>query len=389
MPSPEVPLGRRAGDVFGLYRLAGNVAAVLVVALIGVDLVRNAWHPIDHDFVSFWGAARLALAGSPEAAYNLAALHALQSQFVTFAPNAAMPFPYPPAFMLLVMPFALLPFAAGMAAWSVATAAAWLVVVRRLFPSSGWLAMAFPAVYASGAIGQNGCLTAAVFGGGLLLLPRRPFVAGLVLGCLVLKPQMALLLPVAMLAGREWRAVGGAMVSAAGVLIGGLLLFGADTTSAWLAQLPLYGDIARNGLVGWPKLASVYAAARQAGLPGAPALALHGIVAVGGAWAVWRAWRSDAELLLKISVLAAATMLASPYLFFYDAVILAVPLFFLAERKAPPVQVAALWATPILAIAMVAGGTTPINLNPVVPLGLMAMLWHHRRVTADGSARLG
>ena len=376
-----------ADDPYRPYRTSGTALALLVLVLILVELARNALNPIDHDFVSFWGAARLALAGSPEAAYDPPTLHALQSQFVTFAGTAEMTFPYPPAFLLLLMPFAVLPFAAGMALWSVATVAAWFAVARRMFPRSGLLALAFPTVYASGAIGQNGCLTAAVFCGGLLLLQRRPFLSGLVLGCLVLKPQIALLLPVAMLAARQWRAIAGAAISAGGLLLAGLLLFGPDATRAWIAQMPLYAELARSGLVGWPKLASIYAAARQAGLPVEPALALHAAVAAIAAVAVWRSWRSDEDPLLKASALAAATMLASPYLFIYDAVILAVPLLFLAERKAPPPLVAALWLAPIASIALVAVGG-PININPLVPLSVLAMLWHHRRRTGDWRARL-
>jgi hypothetical protein len=382
------PVRDRSDDPYRQYRAAGTVLAVLVLLLIGLELVRNARHPIDHDFVSFWGAARLALAGPAAAAYDPQTLRELQAQFVTFPREATeMPFPYPPAFLLILMPFAVLPFAAAMATWSLVTIAGWLAVIRRIFPASGWLALGFPAIYATGAIGQNGALTAAVLCGGLLLLPQRPFVAGLVLGFLVLKPQLALLLPVAMLAGREWRAIAGGAVSAAALLLGGLVLFSEEATRAWIGQMPLYAEIARNGLVGWSKLASVYAAARQAGVPLAPAIALHAAVAALAAWTVWRTWRSAADPLLKMSVLIAATMLASPYLFFYDAVILTVPLLFLVERKAPPPLIAALWLAPALSVALVTM-KGPININPLIPLCVLAMLLLQMRQAGDWRLRL-
>lgn len=362
----------RPADPYRVYRTVGTVVAVLMLGLIALELARNAIHPSDRDFVSFWGAARLALSGTPALAYDNEALRALQAQHVTFRSNAEMPFPYPPAFLLLVLPFATLSFPAAMVCWSLTTLAAWLAVIRRMFPSSGWLALAFPPIYANAAIGQNGCATAALLAGGLLFLQRRPFVAGLILGCLVLKPQLALLLPIAMIAGRQWRAIIGAVTSAASLLIVGLLVFGTDASRAWLAQMPLYAEIARNGLVGWHKFVSVYAAARQVGLAAEPAFIIHCAIALCAAWAVWRVWRSDAEMLAKASVLIAATMLASPYLFFYDAVALTVPLLFLAERKMPVPLTAVLWFAPIASIAMLPG---PINVGPFVPIALLWLLW--------------
>jgi hypothetical protein len=46
---------------------------------------------------------------------------------------------------------------------------------------------------------------------------------------------------------------------------------------------------------------------------------------------VWRAWRHDWEA--KIPILAASSLLVSPYLFTYDAVLLVAPLAWLAERR--------------------------------------------------------
>ena len=66
--------------------------------------------------------------------------------------------------------------------------------------------LAAPAVFINAVGGQNGTWTAALFGGGLSLLERRPLLAGGLLGLLIYKPQLALLIPVALLAGRHWRA---------------------------------------------------------------------------------------------------------------------------------------------------------------------------------------
>jgi hypothetical protein len=355
------------------FKRVGTAMAILVILVAIAEIFWNAANPTDRDFISFWGAAQLALAGDPAAAYDQARLHEVQSAVVTFVNGDGMPFPYTPAFLLLVMPFGLLPFAVSLPLWSVATFTAYFVAVRRMFPQSGWLAAAFPPVFINAAIGQNAFVTAAIFIGGMLLLQRRPFAAGLLLGCLVIKPQLGLLLPIALLAARQWRAIAGAAVSSLGVLALGALVFGAAATEAWLAQMPLYVNIGRDGLVGWHKMASVYAALRQAGSGLELAFAGHLLVAAAAALLVWRVWRSDAEAPTKAGILAAATLLASPYVFPYDAVLLVIAFFWLAQRGAPALPLAILWCLPILTITQMAFAQGPVNVTPLVPIGLLVL----------------
>ncbi len=69
------------------------------------------------------------------------------------------------------------------------------------------------AVFINAVGGQNSTWTAALSGSGLSLLERRPLLAGGLLGLLIYKPQLGLLIPVALLAGRHWRASEGVAVS--------------------------------------------------------------------------------------------------------------------------------------------------------------------------------
>ena len=366
-----------APDPYGVYRFVGNACAAIIVAAVLVEFIQNIWHPTSRDFVSFWGAAQLALTGHPEAAYDRAALHAVQSAVATFT-RGEMPFPYPPAYLLLVIPFGLLSFAAGMVAWSLGTLAFYLSAARRLFPRSGWLAAAFPAVFANAAIGQNAFVTAGIFMVGLALLESSPLAAGAVLGCLVIKPQLGLLLPVAMIAGRQWRAVAGAAISSTGIMVLGFVLFGPAATAAWIHQLPLYASIARDGLVGWSKLGSVYAAARLAGLASGPAILLHALVLMAAAVAVWRIWRSECDYGAKVAILSATTLLSSPYVFFYDGVILVPAFLWLARENVRPAILLALWCLPLLVIVQI-GAEDVVNLNPVVPIALGVLIYRRGR----------
>lgn len=364
-------------DPYRAYRFVGNAFALIIIAASVLEFVTNALHPTARDFISFWGAAQLALAGHSAAAYDNQVLHAVQSAVASFGGSGAqMPFPYPTAYLALVTPFGLLPFPIGMAVWTACTFAFYMLAARRLMPQAGWLPAALPAVYANAAVGQNAFLTAGIFMTGLSLMRRSPFVAGLVLGCLVIKPQLGLLLPVAFLAARSWRVIAGAALSSAALLVAGALVFGLHTTTAWLDQLPLYGTITRDGLVGWSKLSSVYALARALGVSLGTALVVHGSVAAASAVAVWRIWRSDdADDNLKIAILSAATAVASPYFFFYDMVVLAPAMLYLMVRGERPWLIFALWALPLLQIAQIATVGTVINLNALMSVALTVLIY--------------
>jgi hypothetical protein len=363
------------GDPYARCRFVGNAVALLVLAASLWECWRNFVQPTDRDFLGAWGAAQLALAGKPWAAYDNGVLHAVQAAAATFGSRGAeLPFPYPPAYLLLVIPFGLLSFPLGMAAWALCTFAFYLFAARRLMPGSGWLAAAFPVAYANAAIGQNGFLTAGVFMAGLSLLSQAPLAAGLVLGCLVIKPQLAILIPVALLAARQWRAFVGAAASSITMLLAGLALFGPAATAAWLHEAQFIAKITSEGLMGWSKLASVYAAARQAGLGPQPALAIHCVIAAVAAVATWRIWRSPVAQEVKVAILAAASMLMSPYVFYYDGLILVPAFLYLAREQERPGLLLALWAVPLLLIVQIGLGAAA-NLNALVPIVLAALIY--------------
>ncbi len=122
-------------------------------------------------------------------------------------------------------------------------------------------------------------------------------------------------------------------------------------------------------------------------------MTLHAIVAAVAAAAVWKIWRSDAEPNCKAAVLIAATMLVSPYLFLYDAVILVVPFLWLAKQKADRIVLSALWCLPIVTVAQLILFQGPVNLNPLTPIALLMLVchqaWFANRSSAAADANEG
>jgi hypothetical protein len=352
-------------------RLPMMAVALLVLFVAVLALVTVLRDPYQMDFISYWAAARLALEGNPAAAYDFAAHRAVELQATMVG---GLPFGYPPSFMLLVAPFALSSYPVGAVAWVVVTFALYALAVRLWRPDFLWPALALPPVLVNAITGQAGFLTAALFLGGAALLPRRPFAGGLLLGLLVVKPQLGLMLPLVLLAGRQWRAIAGAAASSVGLLLVGLLVFGWRTHVAWIGQAGLFASVASEGLAGWHRMASVYAAARFAGLGAGPAWILHGLVALAAlAAAIW-VWHRHADWGARIGALAAATALASPYMFGYDTLILVAPFAWLVARGRHLLLLAACWAVLLLGLLQTLGWSAGANLAPLAPILLLALI---------------
>lgn len=362
-----------------------KVIGLIHIVIGTMALATNIATPFVADFVSFWAAAVLGFGDDPAAVYDVAAHKAVQGQ--VNAPHGLLPFFYPPPLLIILLPLGLLPYWTAAVAWTAGTFVLYVAAARRLLPGAGWLAAAMPAVVVNAIIGQIGFLTAALFVAGSLSLPKRPFVGGLLFGCLIVKPHLAILLPLAFLAAGQWRAIAGAALSASGLLALALLTFGPGMYEAWLGQAPVYASILRDGLVPWHKMASVYAALRHAGVAIEPAVGLHVVVALVAALAVWRVWRRSADPAATGAVLAAASVLVSPYLFLYDTLILVMAFAWLLTVERRRWLIAGLWCVPFLGVAQNWILSAAPNLTPVVSIAVLALAYRHAMHAAPVAIR--
>jgi hypothetical protein len=291
--------------------------------------------PLGTDFTSFWTASRLALAGSPQAVYDVAAHRAQQAALFGHDTGYAAFF-YPPMFLLLCLPLAGLPYLAALAAWLVATGALyWRMARAWLGQAFGAMPIfAFPAVLSNVGHGQNGFLSAALFGAGALWLERRPILAGFCLGALVYKPHLGVIVPVALLIFGRWKTVAAAAAAVIALAAASYLAFGPETWRGFLTDSSLARSTLEQGLVGDAKMQSAFAAVRLWGGGVALAYAVQGLVAaaaiVGLCWLRRRAPSSGAEGPAMI----VAALLTSPFLLDYDLVILAAPLAWMLREGA-------------------------------------------------------
>jgi hypothetical protein len=314
--------------------------ALVLFVLIGAAWLFVAWDgddpmgkPFGYDFITFWSAAKLALEGRAEAAFDLVQIFAAQREAVPQSQSVFL-WHYPPTFDLLVAPLALLPYRLAYFVFELATLPLYLLLIRRISDHRAalLLALAFPAVFINAFHGQNAFLNTAVFGFGLLLVERRPVVAGVLIGALAYKPHLALLVPLLLAAGGYWRT----FVAAAATLIlfCGLAtaVFGLDYWRAFFDNAAVLRVILEQGFLPWHKMPTLFAAASLLGAPAPLAYALHALGAIAAAALATLAWHRPGPLDLKVALATTATLVISPYSFDYDLVMLAIPVAILADR---------------------------------------------------------
>lgn len=358
MPARELPRGLRLATIGVLAALATTVVRMLV---------ENVLQPQSMDFLSFWAAGRLVVQGQAALAYDLAAHRAVQLSLLRF--DDLLPFTYPPHMLALVAPLGLARYGVALTAWTLLGLAAWTLGTRRL--GAGALPVASAAAFTNTLAGQNGFFLASLFVIAADLTTRRPLLAGLCWALFATKPQLAALVPFALLAGRCWTAFAAAALCYAALLAGAMLLFGAGIYGPFFASTARFAAWLQAGEWDWGTMTSVYALGRFAGLGHAPALAIHALIALAAAAAAMLAWRRDAAC--KVAVLAAASLLVSPYLFAYDALLLAVPVAWLATApSARPNAAAAIWLPSFLLVARLAGLYS--GPSPVAPLAALTIL---------------
>jgi Glycosyltransferase family 87 len=375
--------GLRTGDWLTSARARGYSLILLVICTVAFStwiaisdgLIDRNGKPLGTDFSNVYAAGSLTWQGRPADAYEPARQHAAEKAIF----GREVPFygwHYPPFFLAVAFLVAAVPYAYGLVLWLVASFAAYLAMLRAILPRPETLliAAAFPAVFINAGHGQNGFLTAALLGAALHWLDRRPWLAGLLIGCLAYKPQFGVLIPIALLAGQRWSTIGAAILTVAALVALSFAALGGNVWHAFADSLNFTQTVVlEQGDTGWEKIQSIFSAVRNWGGSLATAYAAQGALALLLAASLARLWHSEAAFELKAAALAAGSLLATPYVLDYDLVVLAVAIVFLARhelkhgfRDFEISLLAAAWLAPLLSRA-IAGATG-------IPLGLMVLL---------------
>lgn len=359
------------------FTVAAAVLAFAYLLFFASAWVHRQWledpegRPIPSDFVNVYAAGKLALAGRAVDAYSQATHEPVEDAAIGYDFGQYYIWPYPPTFLFPAVLLALLPLIPATLVWMLATFPLYAAAVRGAVGSrAGWvLACGFPAVIWNLAVGQNGFLTAGLVGGTLVLLDRRPILAGICLGILTYKPHLGLLFPLALAVGGHWRAIASATVTTIVLALAAGIAFGFDTWTAFVHSLgSTSSTVFTDGRADLAKQQTVLGFLRWLGVGVELAWAAHGLTMAACAAAVAFTWRrGNPEL--RYATLGVGALLATPYLYIYDFPILAVPLGFL-------LRLGVRTGFRRLEIAGFAGAAGMVLIGPFVqlPLGLTANL---------------
>jgi len=394
------PVLRRHWPFAAFALLFGIYGWILVVATgSGHDgVIGPRFNALGADWVIFLAAARAFFTGDLAHIYNqLWIADAVNSQFADWlsGPEPFPLFPYPPVYLLLVLPFAKLPVGWSLLSSQLAQFAALAWALRKLAPGRSWLfflvgAFLCPAASNNVLAGSNAVLVTALIVSGIAVLDARPFLAGMLLGVVIFKPQFFVLLPLALMAAQRGRALAGMIVCAAMLVLASALMFGPGLWLDWI-NVYLHPQLVAgvNGTDwghSWDKSVSTCAA-----LLGAPhwlatvAQMVAGAIAIAAVW-----WSFQTGYRHRLAILLCAALLASPHVSNYDLLMLGIATLILVQalpESSRPLTlllplaawVAAIYNPPrVMAVGL---------LTPLLLLGLIWMFLQALPGKAPGSAQ--
>jgi len=365
--------------LFGLYGWA--LAAATGSGHDGV--IGPRFNALGADWVIFLAAARAFFTGDLAHIYQqLWITDATNSQFGNWL-SSPLPFPlfpYPPVFLLLVLPFAKLPVAWSLLLSQLAQFAVLAWALRRLAPDKSYLFLLLAVLLCPSAsnnvlAGSNAVLVTALIVGGFALMDSTPFLAGALLGVVIFKPQFFPLLPLALMALQQGRALGGMIASATLLVLASVALFGAalwqDWINVYLHPQMVAGVNGTDWGHSWDESVSTCVA-----LLGAPhwlatlAQMLAGGFAIVSVW-----WAFQTRHPRRLAILLCAAVLASPHVSNYDLLMPGVAALLLV--RALPGEARPLALILPLAVWMAALYNPPrvMPLGLITPLLLLGLIW--------------
>ena len=318
--SPSVLTAERVAAWSAILLVAECLAFLFFVAGTHGWIVKLTV-PTTTDYVSFYAAGRLAADGTPALAYNPAA-HYLAEQAATASGIGYVYFFYPPTFLLLCRLLALLPYLLSFIIFEFVTGVAWLAGLARILgrPDRAWLlpCLACPALFWNVGLGQNALLTASLFAFATVALESQPWIAGLLFGALCYKPHFGLLIPIALLFGRQWRSIAGAACSLTGLTLLSIGIFG---WRVWLAFLHVFlasRSTFEAGRVTLSHLVTPFGAALLVGMTTSWAYRVQAATSLFAACCVAWLWWRDERPGLRHAALITGTLLSVPIALTYD-----------------------------------------------------------------------
>ena len=338
------------------------------------------------DFVNPWLGAKLAMEGQVHKLFDLPAYVAALRQ--AFVPDLAIHnWSYPPHLLLFVWPLGLMAYLPALAVWTAVTLGLFLLAAWPRADAAGeardnWLLVAAMVVAPASIInvfgGQNGYLTAALFIGGWRLLPRHPVLAGVLFGCLTIKPHLGLLLPFALIALGAWRTIASAIVTTLVLVFASALIWGQGIWSGYLGPGATVQTQILLEMKGFfvAMMPTAYVSARLIGATSNAAALIQGLIAMAVIAVTVLAIRRTRDGALQLALMTSGTLCISPYILNYDMTAVSAALILYVASRAPPraaMRYAIMLTMAVPALVMLANPFW-VPVTPLITLAMFGLL---------------
>jgi hypothetical protein len=315
---------------YSVIFLALTWLALLVNGAFGSYPLSLSGEVVAADYFAHWTGAQMVLHGQTDALYDPAVQAELQHRWVPGSSGLSW-FVSPPVSLWLYLPLGWMPYGVSVVLWTGLTLALLALCLRPV----GVLAhfarsrdhvpfvlvfLSLPAVFELLGSGQDSAVALAVLLVGLrLLLAGRDTSAGLVLALGIVKPQLFVLVPLALLVQRRYRAAAAMAVGSLLLVASTLPLVGWNGWGSWLAALrsPLYQQGVQVGQT-W-KMQSVSALLTDWG---APQPVAYLVLALGAVALTLRLRQVGTDFVQVWALTVLTTVVFSPHAMLYDLVLL-------------------------------------------------------------------
>lgn len=378
--------------MFALYLATSfGFLAPTLKSLIPVDATFQsmAGETAGGDFSVFYIAGQMVSKERYDTLYQADTFAAAREKIFSPLGDGKLFFNYPPTAFLLFLPMSKLPYMPAYSLWIILMLTGTALTVYAFTRSKQLTAAALlsPAFLWCIITGQIGFLTTIIMGSGLYMLTKgHKMTAGMVLGLLIIKPHVALALPICLIATKQWRTILGGIISSVTLVLISLHLFGPEPWTALATQLSnnVTDHLSAHGGIA-ERIPTLFVTMMRLTNTETISMSIHALGAIIAIVATAYIWRKSSDTTARLITLFITPALISPYYFDYDLTglglifaVLMVHVFNNKPKNSELIALAGIWG---ISVFMLLGKINILFTGPIFLLGLLYYAVYRARET--------
>ena len=369
---------------FAIYSIIIGISYLLNFSYLTLYVKQSIYFLFGIDYSAYYAASQMVINGEIDYIYDIDKHHAMVENILSQVVPFELPWFYPPNFLLIVLPLAILPYKVALFFWIFSTLTLCVYSIYILVEKNWKIAfviLGFPAILMNLRWGQNGFLSTALLALSFYFIQFNPKKAGVLLGLLTYKPQILCFPLIILILCKKWTTLLWTGVTFGVISLISALLLGVDVWAKFILNTGGKSAEILNQIFGkiLGMQPTVYALFKILGVQG---ICLFLIVIVVASTAVitcmWICRKSN-NFKLKSSAITIGIFLSMPYLGQYDLIILGIPVVMLfwdfrinGSKCIEKISLFLLWIMPL--INMIILQMTRIQICPIVLIIVMTLI---------------